>query len=222
MAVFNRTVTKSEEFLAGAAKEFPAIRMAKALPELVGMLVRPRRLLLMVKAGAAVDEQIAALLPLLEPGDILIDGGNSNYGDTERRILELTHKGILYVGSGVSGGEEGALLGPSMMPGGNADAWVHLKPVFEACAAKADDGSPCCTWIGSGGSGHFVKMVHNGIEYGDMQIICEAYDILKRVKGNTNAQLADIFSRVSDCINPHGCENDEAGNRIITLVVVIV
>src|SRR5207248_4350315 len=143
--------------------------------ELVANLKKPRRVMIMVKAGSAVDQVIEEVAPLLEPGDILIDGGNTHYPDTTRRTKALRERGLLYIGTGVSGGEEGALLGPSIMPGGDPAAWPHVKPIFQAIAAKAPDGSPCCDWVGSEGAGHYVKMVHNGIEYGDIQLICEAY-----------------------------------------------
>ena len=180
VAVYNRTPEKTRAFMAGraAGKHFVA---ADSLKTLVQILQRPRRVMLMVKAGAAVQETIEALVPLLEPGDIIIDGGNSNYHDTERRVAELAQQELHYVGSGVSGGEEGALKGPAIMPGGSAAAWDILRPLFEAIAARAPDGAPCCRWMGPGGAGHFVKMVHNGIEYGDMQLIAEAYHIMRDV-----------------------------------------
>lgn len=180
VAVYNRTPEKTRAFMAGraAGKHFVA---ADSLKTLVQILQRPRRVMLMVKAGAAVQETIEALVPLLEPGDIIIDGGNSNYRDTERRVAELAQQELHYVGSGVSGGEEGALKGPAIMPGGSAAAWDILRPLFEAIAARAPDGAPCCRWMGPGGAGHFVKMVHNGIEYGDMQLIAEAYHIMRDV-----------------------------------------
>ena len=143
------------------------------------MLAAPRKVMIMVKAGQAVDDTIAQLLPHLDKGDIIIDGGNSNYEDTRRRCAEVEAKGLLYIGTGVSGGEEGALLGPSLMPGGSAAAWPSVKPILQAIAAKVEDGSPCCDWVGADGAGHFVKMVHNGIEYGDMQLICEVYQIMR-------------------------------------------
>ena len=149
--------------------------------DLVAALKRPRKIMIMVKAGPAVDDVINELVPLLEPGDILIDGGNTHYPDTTRRTRELKAKGILFVGTGVSGGEEGALKGPSIMPGGNPEAWPHVKPIFQAIAAKVSDGTPCCDWVGPEGAGHYVKMVHNGIEYGDMQLICEAYHLMKNL-----------------------------------------
>jgi 6-phosphogluconate dehydrogenase len=165
----------------------------ETLEELVSSLKSPRKVMLMVRAGKAVDELIAKLVPLLDRGDIIIDGGNSDHADTSRRVEELELKGLLYVGAGVSGGEEGALKGPAIMPGGSAEAWPHIKPVFTDIAAKADDGSPCCEWIGPGGAGHFVKMVHNGIEYGDMQLIAEAYSVMKNMAGYENDKIADVF-----------------------------
>jgi 6-phosphogluconate dehydrogenase len=192
VAVFNRTYSKTEDFMNGPArgKNFKA---GKTLEEFVKLLDRPRRILLMVKAGYATDATIQAIKPLLEPGDILIDGGNSFYADTERRARELESSGIKFFGMGVSGGEEGALWGPSIMPGGDVEAYKHLQPVLEKIAAKAADGQPCVTYCGVGSAGHFVKMVHNGIEYGDMQLIAEAYDILKHVGGLDNAALQAVF-----------------------------
>jgi len=179
VAVFNRTTSKVDEFLQGPAKG-KKILGAHDLKEFVSLLKRPRRVMLMVKAGDPVDEFINTLMPILEPGDIIIDGGNSHFPDSQRRYEELKAKGLLFIGTGISGGEEGARNGPSIMPGGNPDAWPHVKPIFQAIAAKSDDGQPCCDWVGEGGAGHYVKMVHNGIEYGDMQLICEAYDLLKK------------------------------------------
>ncbi|MCE0483375.1 MAG: decarboxylating NADP(+)-dependent phosphogluconate dehydrogenase [Methylacidiphilales bacterium] len=193
VAVFNRTVSKVDNFLANEAKGTKVVG-AHSLQELVGLLKKPRRIMLLVKAGAAVDEFIGHLLPLLEPGDIIIDGGNSFYEDTARRYTELKEKGILYVGSGVSGGEEGARHGPSLMPGGNPEAWPHIKAIFQSIAAKVNNGVPCCDWVGESGAGHFVKMVHNGIEYGDMQLIGEAYHLMSSGLGLNNDQLAQIFT----------------------------
>ncbi len=192
VAVFNRTVSKVDDFLHGPAKGSHVIG-TRGLKEFVTVLKRPRKIILMVKAGVAVDELIAELLPFLEKGDILIDGGNSHYPDTERRVKELDAKGILFVGSGISGGEEGARHGPSIMPGGNAKAWSEVAPILQTIAAKAEDGKSCCDWVGDGGSGHYVKMVHNGIEYGDMQLICEAYHILKARFGCSEQEMHDIF-----------------------------
>jgi 6-phosphogluconate dehydrogenase len=193
VAVFNRTVAKVDEFLSNEAKGTKVIG-GHTLEEFVGQLKRPRRVMLLVKAGKPVDEFIDALIPLLEKGDIIIDGGNSFYEDTERRYQELKQKGILFVGSGVSGGEEGARHGPSLMPGGAPEAWPHIKAIFQSIAAKVDNGVPCCDWVGEGGAGHFVKMVHNGIEYGDMQLICEAYNLLGAGLGLDNEKLAKVFT----------------------------
>jgi 6-phosphogluconate dehydrogenase len=194
VAVFNRTVSKVDDFLAHEAKGTKIIG-AHSLEELVGHLKRPRRIMLLVKAGKAVDEFINHLVPLLEPGDIIIDGGNSFYEDTMRRYEELKAKKILFVGSGVSGGEEGARHGPSLMPGGAPEAWPHIRAIFQSIAAKVDNGVPCCDWVGESGAGHFVKMVHNGIEYGDMQLICEAYQLLAVGLGLTNEKLAEVFTK---------------------------
>jgi 6-phosphogluconate dehydrogenase len=194
VAVFNRTTSKVDAFLAGRARGKPIVG-AHSLSELVGTLARPRKIMIMVKAGAPVDEVIDELVPLLETGDILIDGGNSHFPDTTRRTRDLQAKGILFIGTGVSGGEEGALLGPSIMPGGNPAAWPHVKPIFQAIAAKVADGTPCCDWVGPEGAGHFVKMVHNGIEYGDMQLICEAYFLMRRLLGMEPQAMRDAFDR---------------------------
>ena len=193
VAVYNRTVSKVDDFLAHEAKGTKIIG-AHSLEELVKLLKKPRRIMMLVKAGAAVDEFIDLLLPLLDKGDIIIDGGNSFYEDTVRRYAALKEKGILFVGSGVSGGEEGARHGPSLMPGGNPEAWPHIKAIFQSVAAKVDNGVPCCDWVGEAGSGHFVKMVHNGIEYGDMQLICEAYHLLSAGLGLSNDQIAQTFT----------------------------
>ena len=192
VAVYNRTTSKVDTFLAGRAAG-KAIIGAWSPQEFVSKLARPRRVMLMVRAGRAVDRVIETLVPLLEPGDVLVDGGNSNYQDTTRRTRALRDSGILYVGTGVSGGEEGALRGPSIMPGGNAEAWPLLEPIFKAIAAKVDGGTPCCEWIGPDGAGHYVKMVHNGIEYGDMQMIAEAYSLLRDVAGIEPAAMSGIF-----------------------------
>ncbi|MBT9583198.1 decarboxylating NADP(+)-dependent phosphogluconate dehydrogenase [bacterium] len=192
VAVYNRTTSKVDEFLGREAQGSKVVG-AHSLEELVRLLKRPRRLMLMVQAGRPVDAVIEQLLPLLEPGDIIIDGGNSHYPDTERRVKDLKDKGILFVGAGVSGGEEGARYGPSIMPGGNEEAWPHVKDIFQAVAAKVPDGTPCCDWVGPGGAGHFVKMVHNGIEYGDMQLICECYDLMRHGLNLTADQIADVF-----------------------------
>ena len=165
-----------------------------SIEELAQVLKKPRRVMLMVKAGDTVDEMIAHITPHLEKGDILIDGGNSKYQDTNRRTKALADQGILFVGTGVSGGEEGARHGPSIMPGGNPAAWPHVKEIFQAIAAKVEDGTPCCDWVGENGAGHYVKMVHNGIEYGDMQLICEAYQLLKDGLGLTADELHQVFA----------------------------
>ena len=192
VAVYNRTVSKVDDFLDGNAKGTDIVG-AHSVEELVGLLKRPRRVMLMVKAGRPVDAFIEQLLPYLEPGDIIIDGGNSFFGDTIRRTRYLEEKGLLYIGTGVSGGEEGARHGPSIMPGGSPAAWPHVKPIFQAIAAKVADGTPCCDWVGSDGAGHYVKMVHNGIEYGDMQMISEAYFIMSRLLGMTPAEMHEVF-----------------------------
>ena len=194
VAVFNRTVSKVDEFLSGAARG-TSVLGAHSLDELVGMLKRPRRVMLMVKAGWPVDEFIRQLLDQLEPGDIIIDGGNSNYEDTRRRVAQVESRGLLYIGTGVSGGEEGARRGPSIMPGGSARAWPRVRSLFQAVAAKVDGGEPCCDWVGEDGAGHFVKMVHNGIEYGDMQLICEAYHLMKAGLGMTADETSRVFAR---------------------------
>jgi 6-phosphogluconate dehydrogenase len=193
VAVFNRTVSKVDEFLSDEAKGTPIVG-AHSIQELVEALKKPRRVMLMVKAGPTVDQMIDTLVPHLEEGDIIIDGGNSHYPDTTRRTKALAEKGILYIGTGVSGGEEGARHGPSIMPGGNPAAWPHVKEIFQSIAAKVDDGSPCCDWVGEDGAGHYVKMVHNGIEYGDMQLICEAYQLLSQGLGLSAAELHQVFS----------------------------
>lgn len=192
VAVFNRTVEKVDKFVNGRGKDKNFIG-CHSIEELCASLERPRKVMMLVKAGEAVDNFIDQIIPHLEEGDIIIDGGNTHYPDTIRRAEYVESKGLLYVGSGVSGGEEGALLGPSMMPGGSPAAWPHIKPIFQAIAAKVDDGAPCCEWVGENGAGHFVKMVHNGIEYGDMQIICEAYQIMKELLGMSNAEMHDVF-----------------------------
>ena len=192
VAVFNRTTQKVDHFVQGRAKGKNIIG-TRTIKELVGALKTPRKVMLMVKAGAAVDEFIELLVPYLEKGDIIIDGGNSHFPDTIRRTRYLESKGLLFIGTGVSGGEEGALKGPSIMPGGSPAAWPHLKPIFQSIAAKVADGTPCCDWVGENGAGHFVKMVHNGIEYGDMQLICEAYQIMKEMLGMTARDMHGVF-----------------------------
>jgi 6-phosphogluconate dehydrogenase len=192
IAVYNRTFSKTEHFLGDLAKGKPA-RGARSVSEFVSMLDRPRRILIMVKAGAPVDAVIGELRPLLAVGDIVIDGGNSLFTDTERRVEQLAPTGIRFFGMGVSGGEEGALWGPSLMPGGDRESYAHLEPILTKIAAKSDSG-PCVTYVGAKGAGHFVKMVHNGIEYGDMQLIAEAYDLLRHVAGLNNEQLQQVFT----------------------------
>jgi 6-phosphogluconate dehydrogenase len=193
VAVFNRTVSKVDTFLKDEAKGTEVVG-AHSMEELCGLLKSPRRVMLMVKAGDVVDNNIAQLLPYLEKGDIIIDGGNSLFTDSIRRTKDLAEKGILFIGTGVSGGEEGARLGPSIMPGGNPAAWPHVKEIFQAISAKVEDGTPCCDWVGEDGAGHYVKMVHNGIEYGDIQLICEAYQLLKDALGLTPDELHDVFA----------------------------
>lgn len=193
VVAYNRTTSKVDHFLANEAKG-KLIIGAHLVQELVDNLKRPRRIILLVKAGDAVDAFISQLEPYLEKGDIIIDGGNSHFPDSNRRYEELDKKGILFVGSGVSGGEEGARYGPSLMPGGAEAAWPHIKDIFQLIAAKSD-GEPCCDWVGPSGLGHYVKMVHNGIEYGDMQLISEAYDLMKRVGGLDDAEIGDVFAQ---------------------------
>ncbi len=193
VAVFNRTTSKVDEFLAEEAKG-TQVEGAHSIEELCSMLKSPRRVMLMVKAGTVVDQTIESLVPHLDKGDILIDGGNSLFTDSERRTRELAARGIHYIGTGVSGGEEGARFGPSIMPGGDPAAWPAVKPIFQGIAAKVEDGTPCCDWVGEGGAGHYVKMVHNGIEYGDMQLICEAYQLLRDGLGLTADEFAETFT----------------------------
>ncbi|CAO3646739.1 unnamed protein product [Cunninghamella echinulata] len=193
VCAYNRTTSKVDDFLANEAKGTNVVG-AHSVEELCAKLKRPRKVMLLVKAGSAVDAFIDQLLPHLEEGDIIIDGGNSHFPDSIRRTKELEAKGILFVGSGVSGGEEGARYGPSLMPGGNPAAWSHIQPIFQAIAAKAPDGASCCEWVGETGAGHYVKMVHNGIEYGDMQLITEVYQILHEGLGLNHDEMADIFT----------------------------
>ncbi len=192
VAVFNRTVSKVDAFMEARAKGKNIVG-CHSVEELVAHLERPRKVFLLVKAGAAVDAFIESVIPFLEPGDIIIDGGNSHFPDTIRRTAYVESKGLLYIGTGVSGGEEGALKGPSIMPGGSAAAWPQVKEIFQSISAKVDDGSPCCEWLGNDGAGHFVKMVHNGIEYGDMQMICEAYALMRNVLGMSPAEISGVF-----------------------------
>jgi len=227
VAVFNRTVSKVDEFIANEAKGTQVVG-AHTVEELVGLLKRPRRVMLMVKAGSTVDQVIDELAPYLEAGDIVIDGGNSLYTDSNRRTKNLAAKGILFVGTGVSGGEEGARNGPSIMPGGNPAAWPYVKPIFQAIAAKVEDGTPCCDWVGEDGAGHYVKMVHNGIEYGDMQLICEAYDLLQRGLGLNADELHDVFaewnkgeldSYLIDITTQIFAKKDEDGQPIVNKIL---
>ncbi len=192
VAVYNRTTEKVDKFIAGrgAGKNFIGTH---SIEEFCASLERPRKVMLLVKAGKPVDDFIDKVIPYLDSGDIIIDGGNSHFEDTARRRQYVEDKGFLYIGTGVSGGEEGALLGPSIMPGGSPEAWPHVKQIFQAIAAKVEDGTPCCDWVGEGGAGHFVKMVHNGIEYGDMQIITEAYHLMKLLLGMNNTEMHEVF-----------------------------
>jgi 6-phosphogluconate dehydrogenase len=192
VSVFNRSTDKVDSFLAERAKG-KNIKGTHTLQELVQSLERPRKVMLMIKAGKPLDDNIESLIPLLEPGDIIIDGGNTHFPDTNRRTAYVESKGLLYIGTGVSGGEEGALLGPSIMPGGSPKAWPLVKPIFQAISAKVEDGTPCCDWVGENGAGHFVKMVHNGIEYGDMQLINEVYHIMKEVIGLSADEMHQTF-----------------------------
>ena len=194
VAVYNRTTSKVDDFVNGRAAGKNIIG-THSLEELVANLEKPRKVMMMVKAGAAVDALIDQLLPLLEDGDILIDGGNAHFPDTIRRTAYVESKGKLFSGTGVSGGEEGALNGPSMMPGGSPEAWPYVKPIFQAICAKVEDGSPCCDWVGENGAGHFVKMVHNGIEYGDMQLICEAYQLMRDLLGMSADEMHEVFKQ---------------------------
>ena len=193
VAVFNRTVAKVDKFIEGrgAGKNFIGCH---SIEELCANLERPRKVMMLVKAGQAVDDFIEKIIPHLEEGDIIIDGGNSHYPDTIRRTEYVESKGLLYIGTGVSGGEEGALLGPSIMPGGSPDAWEPVKPIFQTISAQTDAGEPCCDWVGENGAGHFVKMVHNGIEYGDMQMICETYQMMKEGLGMSNDEMHEVFT----------------------------
>ncbi|MBQ2455883.1 MAG: NADP-dependent phosphogluconate dehydrogenase, partial [Firmicutes bacterium] len=191
VAVYNRTVSRVDDFVGGKAAGKNIIG-CRSLEELVESLESPRKVFIMVKAGDPVDAMIDSLLPLLDDGDVIIDGGNSRYTDTMRRTAYVESKGKLYIGTGVSGGEEGALKGPSMMPGGSPAAWSIVKPIFQAICAKAD-GQPCCDWVGENGAGHFVKMVHNGIEYGDMQLICESYQLMRDLLGMSDDEMHEVF-----------------------------
>jgi 6-phosphogluconate dehydrogenase len=192
VAVFNRTTSKVDAFMEARAKGKNIVG-CHSIEELVANLESPRKVFLLVKAGAAIDAFIDSIIPHLEPGDIIIDGGNSHFPDTIRRTAFVESKGLLYIGTGVSGGEEGALKGPSIMPGGSVAAWPHVREIFQSIAAKVDDGSPCCEWLGNDGAGHFVKMVHNGIEYGDMQMICETYALMRNVLGMEPGEISRVF-----------------------------
>ena len=227
VACFNRTVSKVDDFITGRAKGKKIIG-CHSIEELVANLKKPRKIMLMVKAGQAVDDFIEQLLPHLESGDIIIDGGNSHFPDTTRRTKYVQGKGKLYIGTGVSGGEEGALRGPSIMPGGSPAAWPSVKPIFQTIAAKTDNGEPCCEWIGENGAGHFVKMVHNGIEYGDMQLICETYQLMKEGLGMSNAEMREAFAEWNKGeLNSYLIEitrdilayKDEQGNEVIDLIL---
>ncbi len=194
VAVYNRTTQKMIDFMEGPARGNTKIIGTVTIEEFISRLKRPRRVMLMVKAGEVVDKFIEAILPYLEQGDIIIDGGNSHFPDSNRRTKDLAGKGIRFIGTGVSGGEEGARRGPSMMPGGNAEAWPHIKNIFQDISAKTENGEACCDWVGNDGAGHYVKMVHNGIEYGDMQLICEAYQLLHEGIGMSHEEMYQVFS----------------------------
>jgi len=227
VACFNRTVSKVDDFIEGRAKGKNIIG-CHSIEELAENLEKPRKIMLMVKAGDAVDAFIDKVLPHIEDGDIIIDGGNSHFPDTMRRTKYVESKGKLYIGTGVSGGEEGALLGPSIMPGGSPPAWEHVGPIFQAICAKTEDGEPCCEWVGENGAGHFVKMVHNGIEYGDMQMICETYQMMKEGLGMTNQQMHECFAEwnmgeldsylIEITRDILGYKNDD-GNEVIDLIL---
>jgi 6-phosphogluconate dehydrogenase len=227
VASFNRTVSKVDTFLEGRAKGKNIIG-CHTIEEFCANLKKPRKVMLMVKAGAAVDAFIDMILPHLEDGDIIIDGGNSHFPDTIRRTEYVEGKGKLYIGTGVSGGEEGALRGPSIMPGGSPPAWEHVKPIFQAICAKTADGDPCCDWVGENGAGHFVKMTHNGIEYGDMQMICETYYMMKQGLGMTNQEMHEVFTEWNEGeLDSYLIEitrdilgyKDEEGNEVIDLIL---
>jgi 6-phosphogluconate dehydrogenase len=228
VACYNRTVEKVDAFLEGRGKGRRLIG-CRSPQELVEALKPPRRIMLMVKAGKPVDDFIAKFAPLLSPGDIIIDGGNSHYLDTIRRCKELAARDLRFIGAGVSGGEEGALLGPAIMPGGSPEAWPHVKPIFQAIAAKVADGTACCDWIGPDGAGHFVKMVHNGIEYGDMQLICEAYHLLKQGLGMEAAEMQSVFATWNEgVLNSYlieitadilGKVDEETGKPVVDLIL---
>lgn len=227
VSVYNRTVEKVDKFIEGrgAGKNFYG---AHSLEDLVASLKAPRRVFLMVKAGQPVDDFIEKLIPLMDKGDIIIDGGNSHFPDTARRTAYVESKGLLYIGTGVSGGEEGALKGPSMMPGGSPAAWPYVKDIFQSICAKVEDGSPCCDWVGENGAGHFVKMVHNGIEYGDIQLICECYQIMKDYLGMTNEEMhqtfaewnkGDLDSYLVEITRDILAKKDEEGNYVLDYIL---
>ena len=227
VAAFNRTVSKVDDFINGPAAGRDTILGCKSIEEFAASLKKPRRAILLVKAGPAVDAFIDKLLEVFEPGDIIIDGGNSNFNDTIRRTKYVEDKGLLYIGTGVSGGEEGARHGPSIMPGGSPAAWEHVKEILQATAAKVEGGEPCCDWVGEDGAGHFVKMVHNGIEYGDMQLICEAYSLMKGI-GLDNDEMADVFTEWNEGdLDSYLIEitrdilkyKDEDGNHVVDLIL---
>ncbi len=228
VAVYNRTVSKVDAFIEGRAKG-KNIKGCHSIEELVASLKKPRKIMLLVKAGKPVDDFIERLIPHLEKGDIIIDGGNSYFHDTIRRTEYVESKGLLYIGTGVSGGEEGALNGPSLMPGGSPEAWPHVEPIFKSIAAKVADGTPCCEWVGSNGAGHFVKMVHNGIEYGDMQMICEAYWIMKNALGLTPEEMQPIFTEwnkgelnsylIEITADIMGKKDDETGKSMLDVIL---
>ena len=227
IAVFNRTVEKVDRFIQGEARDKEIVG-CHSMQELVDSLKRPRRVMLLVKAGEAVDAFIDQLIPLMEPGDIIIDGGNSNFNDSVRRCSYVEDKGLLFIGTGVSGGEEGARTGPSIMPGGSPGAWEHVKDIFQDVSAKSDAGEPCCDWVGNNGAGHFVKMVHNGIEYGDMQLICEAYDLMKSF-GFSNQEMHEIFAEWNQGVldsylieitrDIMGVVDEESGTPLLELIL---
>ncbi len=227
VAVFNRTVSKVDDFVNGRGKDKNIVG-CQSIEDLVANLKRPRKVMLLVKAGQAVDAFIEKLIPHLEEGDIIIDGGNSHFPDTIRRCEYVESKGLLYIGTGVSGGEEGALRGPSMMPGGSPAAWEHVKEIFQATCAQTDAGEPCCDWVGEGGAGHFVKMVHNGIEYGDMQMICETYMLMSQGLGMSNAEMEAVFtewnageldSYLIEITRDILGYKDEDGNEVLDLIL---
>ncbi|MDD5687236.1 MAG: decarboxylating NADP(+)-dependent phosphogluconate dehydrogenase [Elusimicrobia bacterium] len=227
VAVYNRTLEKVDKFVQGRAKGKNIIG-THSIKELIDSLKRPRKVMLMVKAGAAVDSFIDQVASVMEKGDIIIDGGNSHFPDTIRRTKECEAKGLLYIGTGVSGGEEGALKGPSIMPGGSPEAWQYVKPIFQKICAKTEKGEPCCEWVGENGAGHFVKMVHNGIEYGDMQMICETYQIMKEGLGLTNKKMHKVFTEWNKGeLDSYLIEitrdilgyKDEDGNEVIDLIL---